>query len=58
MIDEIITEFLTALFPGYEILATASYRVMRDMDLDVAEEDTSDLLRAVKRQLREREHGG
>lgn len=57
LIDEIITEFLTALFPGYEILATASYRVMRDMDLDVAEEDTSDLLRAVKRQLREREHG-
>ena len=57
LIDEIITEFLSALFPGYEILATASYRVMRDMDLDVAEEDTSDLLRAVKRQLREREHG-
>ena len=57
LIDEIITEFLSTLFPGYEILATASYRVMRDMDLDVAEEDTSDLLRAVKRQLREREHG-
>ena len=57
LIDEIITEFLSALFPGYEILATASYRVMRDMDLDVAEEDTSDLLRAVKHQLREREHG-
>ena len=57
LIDEIITEFLVALFPGYEILATASYRVMRDMDLDVAEEDTSDLLRAVKHQLREREHG-
>lgn len=57
LIDEVITEFMAALFPGYEILATASYRVMRDMDLDVAEEDTSDLLRAVKHQLREREHG-
>lgn len=57
LIEEIITEFITALFPGYQILATAPYRVMRDMDLDVAEEDTSDLLRAVKHQLREREHG-
>ena len=57
LIEEVITEFITALFPSYQILATAPYRVMRDMDLDVAEEDTSDLLRAVKHQLREREHG-
>ena len=57
LIDELVKEFLSLLFPGYQILATATYRVMRDMDLDVAEEDTSDLLRAVKHQLREREHG-
>ncbi len=57
LIDELIKQFLGQLFPGYQILATATYRVMRDMDLDVAEEDTSDLLRAVKHQLREREHG-
>ena len=57
LIDELGKEFLSLLFPGYQILATATYRVMRDMDLDVAEEDTSDLLRAVKHQLREREHG-
>lgn len=57
LIDELVKEFLSMLFPGYQILATATYRVMRDMDLDVAEEDTSDLLRAVKHQLREREHG-
>lgn len=57
LIDELVKEFLSMLFPEYQILATATYRVMRDMDLDVAEEDTSDLLRAVKHQLREREHG-
>lgn len=57
LIDELIKQFLDQLFPGYQIMATATYRVMRDMDLDVAEEDTSDLLRAVKNQLREREHG-
>ena len=57
LIDDLIKEFLSLLFPGYQIIKTATYRVMRDMDLDVAEEDTSDLLRAVKHQLREREHG-
>ncbi|MGM9891897.1 RNA degradosome polyphosphate kinase [Limosilactobacillus sp.] len=57
LIDDVIKEFMNFLFPGYQILASATYRVMRDMDLDVAEEDTSDLLRAVKHQLREREHG-
>ncbi|MDO4902650.1 MAG: RNA degradosome polyphosphate kinase [Limosilactobacillus sp.] len=57
LLDDVIKEYLGLLFPGYEILDTATYRVMRDMDLDVADEDTSDLLRAVKHQLREREHG-
>ncbi|WP_295731499.1 RNA degradosome polyphosphate kinase [uncultured Limosilactobacillus sp.] len=57
LIDEIIQEFMGVLFPGYKIDASGTYRVMRDMDLDVAEEDTSDLLRSVQHQLRAREHG-
>lgn len=57
LIDDLIQEFMKVLFPGYKIDASGTYRVMRDMDLDVAEEDTSDLLRAVQHQLRAREHG-
>ena len=57
LIDDVIKNFMTTLFPGYQILASGTFRVMRDMDLDVAEEDTSDLLRAVQHQLRAREHG-
>ncbi|WP_283583329.1 RNA degradosome polyphosphate kinase [Limosilactobacillus difficilis] len=57
LLDEVIKQFLNELFPGYRILATGTYRVSRDMDLDVAEEDASDLLRAVQHQLRAREHG-
>lgn len=57
LIDDVIKEFIAKLFPGYRVLSTGTYRVMRDMDLDVAEEDTSDLLRAVQHQLRAREHG-
>lgn len=57
LIDDLIQEFMRVLFPGYKIDASGTYRVMRDMDLDVAEEDTSDLLRSVQHQLRAREHG-
>lgn len=57
LIEEIIKEFISSLFPGYQVLEAATYRVIRDMDLDVAEEDTSDLLREVQKQLKKREHG-
>jgi polyphosphate kinase len=56
-LEDIIREFFTSLFHGYQVDSASTYRVIRDMDLDVAEQDTSDLLRAVQTQLREREHG-
>ena len=57
LLEDIIREFLATLFHGYTVQSASAYRVIRDMDLDVAEHDSSDLLRAVKNQLREREHG-
>ncbi|GAJ26078.1 polyphosphate kinase [Liquorilactobacillus sucicola DSM 21376 = JCM 15457] len=58
LIEDIIKEFVENLFSGYKVSEVAAYRVIRDMDLDVAEEDTSDLLREVQKQLKKREHGG
>ncbi|KRL04183.1 RNA degradosome polyphosphate kinase [Liquorilactobacillus oeni] len=58
LIEDIIKEFIGSLFTGYKVSEAAAYRVIRDMDLDVAEEDTSDLLREVQKQLKKREHGG
>ena len=55
--EDVIREFLNTLFHGYSITSVAAYRVTRDMDLDVAEQDAPDLLRAVQTQLRAREHG-
>ena len=57
LLEDIIRQFLGTLFHGYHVIAASAYRLIRDMDLDVAEHDSSDLLRAVKNQLREREHG-
>ncbi|MDN7145043.1 RNA degradosome polyphosphate kinase [Liquorilactobacillus mali] len=58
LLEDIIKEFIGSLFIGYKVSDASTYRVIRDMDLDVAEEDTSDLLREVQRQLKKREHGG
>ncbi len=58
LLEDIIKTFIGNLFIGYQVKEAANYRVIRDMDLDVAEEDTSDLLKEVEQQLKKREHGG
>ncbi len=45
LIEEIIKRFVNQLFINYDIKEVSTFRVIRDMDLDVAEEDTSDLLK-------------
>ncbi len=57
MIEDIIREFLHPLFHGFDVLQAAVYRVIRDMDIDLAEQDAPNLLKAIQAQLREREHG-
>lgn len=57
LIEEIIKRFVNQLFINYDIKEVSTFRVIRDMDLDVAEEDTSDLLKKVQQQLKLREHG-
>ena len=45
LIEDIIKEYIGQLFAGFSVEETAVFRVIRDMDLDVAEKDSSDLLR-------------
>ncbi len=57
LVEDIIKPFLDQLFVKYEVKESATFRVIRDLDLDVAEEDTSDLLKEVQQQLKLRERG-
>lgn len=57
LLENIIKEFIWQLFDGYEVKEATTFRATRDMDLDVAERDTSDFLRSVQTQLKDREHG-
>ncbi len=56
--EEIIEEFLPQLFNGFEITESAVYRVMRDADIPIDEDDSEDLLLEIEKNLKKRERSG
>lgn len=57
LLEDVVREFAGELFVGATIRETAMFRVTRDMDLDVAEEDASDLMKEIQSQLKKRQRG-
>ena len=47
---------LPELFGGYEIVDHATFRLTRDMDIDLLEQESDDMLRAIESRLRARQH--
>lgn len=58
LLEEIIEEFLPVLFNGYTISDSAVYRVMRDADIPIDEDDSEDLLIEIEKSLKKRERSG
>src|SRR5215469_5969537 len=56
-LEELIQANLQELFPGMEILDCHPFRVTRDMDFEILEEEASDLLTLVSNELRRRKFG-
>ncbi|MFO7651097.1 MAG: polyphosphate kinase 1 [bacterium] len=54
LLDELVRGRLGAFFQGCEIIESAVFRVMRDGELSIDEEDVSDLLEAVEKEVRGR----
>jgi len=55
--EELIAAFLTALFPGMEIVEHHAFRVTRNADYEVDEDRDEDLLKALERELARRRFG-
>jgi polyphosphate kinase len=55
LLEDVIASKLPELFGGYEILHHASFRITRDMDIDLLEQEGDDLLRAIETRLRARQ---
>jgi polyphosphate kinase len=56
-LEDIIAANLTDLFPGMQILEHHAFRVTRNADLTVEEEDADDLLETIELELRRRRFG-
>jgi polyphosphate kinase len=57
LLGELIEAHVGDLFPGYEVKQTARFRVTRNSDLLVDEEESEDLLSTIQQELRRRELG-
>ncbi|WP_407738321.1 polyphosphate kinase 1 [Hyalangium sp.] len=56
-LEELISLCAADLFPGYAVERTASFRVTRNWDLNVDEEESADLLSTIQEELRRRDRG-
>ena len=56
-LSEIIAANLNSLFPGMRVGESHIFRVTRDADIDIREDEADDLLRALQTELRKRRFG-
>lgn len=56
-VEEVIIEFLPTLFPGMDVVDSTTFRITRNADLALEDEDADDLLAAVEMELRRRRFG-
>ena len=56
-LEEVIARHLDALFPGMAVRESYLFRVTRDADLDLQEDEADDLLRAIESELQRRRFG-
>jgi polyphosphate kinase len=57
-LEQMIAHNLDALFPGMDIQECHTFRVTRNADIALAEDDADDLLLAIEQELRKRRLGG
>ena len=56
-IEQIISANLNILFTGSTVIASGYYRIMRNADLDIDEDEAEDLLKVIQEQIRMRQWG-
>lgn len=57
LLEEIIERNISQLFLSYDVLCAHPYRVMRNADLTIDEDEAADLLKEIQKQLKKRQWG-
>ena len=56
-IGDLIKDNLSLLFPGMEVLEAHRFRITRDTDIELQEDEADDLLRVIEENIRQRRFG-
>ncbi|ROL57073.1 polyphosphate kinase 1 [Bacteroidetes/Chlorobi group bacterium Naka2016] len=57
LVEQVIKANRDLLFPGYEVVSANTFRVTRDADIEIAEDEAEDLLNAISEQIKLRHWG-
>jgi polyphosphate kinase len=57
LLEELVATHIESLFPGMRILECQPFRITRDADIEIEEDEAGDLLRTIQQQLQQRRFG-
>jgi polyphosphate kinase len=57
MLEDVIRQRVAELFPGHTVRRTHAFRITRDADIEIAEDEAADLLQLVEDEVRRRRWG-
>jgi len=57
LIEDLVARHVGNIFPGVRLLGTYTFRVTRNFDIEIDEEEAEDLLQTIQAELRKRERG-
>jgi len=56
-LEDVIAGNLGTLFPGFDVIEAYAFRITRDTDMEIQEDEASDLLETIEQSLRQRHFG-
>lgn len=57
LLEDVIRHHMGSLFLNYDVRSVAAYRIMRNADMDIDEDEAEDLLKEIEKQLKKRKRG-
>jgi polyphosphate kinase len=57
LLEDVIAMHVGELFPGFRVIGCSAFRVTRNFDLSIDEDEADDLLKTIQKELRRRERG-
>ena len=57
LLEEVVERYIDKLFLSYDVVCSCAYRIMRNADLTIDEDEAADLLKEIQKQLKKRQWG-